>query len=113
MKKFIQVLVLCLGLFSISSACAKEIVKFIEVENHLILKTDPGQLQIEFTLKCNQEFLRVIRQEIVGQNSFAFINVGVLAIEDTQRLCTGAQDHTVSAGYIYSGRDYEVLYIKK
>jgi hypothetical protein len=91
------------------------VVRFVEPIAFFATNGLPSELQATFQVRCDQTFLSVIRNEITHPTTGKVtISIGGLVSEDPAlAFCSSVQDMVVSAGHLYSGRDFEVNAIVK
>ena len=89
--------------------------KFVEATKTKQSDGLPPKLEVTFDLMCNEEFVKVIRNEWIDPKSKrTSIAVGVLVKENPYSSCAGVKKKmTVDAGTTFSGREFEVTRIKK
>ena len=113
---FVGFLFAILGIASTSTAfSATELIKFVPVKSHELLADHTApRIKIIYSLDCNQMFHRVVREESVNAiGGKVYIHLGVLVVESLLIDCAGpTRDAIANAGSAYSGRDYEINYIK-
>lgn len=90
-------------------------LRFIEVKSFREQPALPPELVLTFDVDCGEEFLHVIREEIVDKETgIVRIAVGGIVRENLQTPCVGTKrEKTVAAGTTYSGREYLVEKIQK
>jgi hypothetical protein len=95
------------GVPGISSGLAQ--FKVLPLKSYALEGTLPPEIQAKFQLRCNQEFINIIRNEVVDATTRrTYIILGAIVSEDSSNKCVGTFDVEVYAGTAFSGRDHRI-----
>ncbi len=94
-------------LFLISSNVSA--VEFKQLKRYSEVPDLPPKLKLVFELACDEHLISFLRKDIVNKKSNeVFIYVGGIAYRSFEP-CMGYGEHSIDAGYLYSGRKYRVF----
>ena len=113
-KKFFYILIL-FPVFTYSSENSLRTIRFVEAKSVKELNGLPPQIEMTLEVMCNEEFIKVVRYELTEPKSkVTTIAVGALFNENLLSSCAGIKKEVkINAGSAFSGRQYEILRIKK
>jgi len=85
-------------------------ITLVPMKSYNELSYLPPQIEATFSLSCQQQFIKVIRYEMLNEKTGVIsIFIGAL-VEQSMRECQAPdRELTVRAGSTFSGRYYEVL----
>jgi hypothetical protein len=115
MNKKLFFFLLSFPLFAHSAENPYGTIRFVEAKVVKELSSLPPQIEMTLEVMCNEEFVKIIRHEwIEPKSKITNIAVGALFKENLLSSCAGiTKEIKINAGPTYSGRQYEILRIKK
>ncbi len=112
MKYFLAIFLL--PVVGLASEAPLRSFRFVEAKSVREVSHLPPKLELTFEIMCNEELIKVLRQDWIGPGSKkTIIAVGALVRENPLSSCAGKKlEIKADAGTTFSGRQYEVSRIK-
>lgn len=83
--------------------------EFKQVKKYSELSGLPPRLNLVFEINCDEHFIDFLRKDLVNEKlNEVSIYVGGIIYRSFEP-CMGYGEHSIDAGYLYSGRKYRVF----
>lgn len=95
------------GIYGVSSSWTR--FKVLPLKSFSLESALPPLIKAKFQLRCNQQFVKTIREDVVDATTGeVFILLGAAVLEDSRSRCVGNFDVEVSGGNAFSGRLHQI-----